>query len=106
MSAGAARKRKSMAALASAVGKLSDNWIVNRETLVDKAKVLVPFPGVEWDGTVWDVSLAYLHRTRGYKADQPAQRLLFTQHSLIQPGTSAGPFKILPTPQGSCLIRC
>lgn len=91
MSAGVARKRKSMAALASAVGKLSDNWIVNRETLVDKAKVLVPFPGVEWDSTVWDVSLAYLHRTRGYKADRPAQRLLFTQHSRV-PRIPGAPF--------------
>ncbi|AOK60168.1 hypothetical protein WM29_14195 [Burkholderia ubonensis] len=72
-----------MAALASAVGVLSDNWVVNRATLVDKAKVLIPFPDVEWDGAIWDVSLAYQHRTRGYKADRPVQRLLFTQHSRV-----------------------
>lgn len=92
MSAGIARRRKSMAALASAVGVLSDNWVVNRATLVDKAKVLIPFPDVEWDGAIWDVSLAYQHRTRGYKADRPVQRLLFTQHSRV-PRIPGAPFR-------------
>jgi integrase len=81
MSAGFVRKRKSMAAPACAVGALSDNWIVNRATLVSRAKSGVPFTGVSWDSPTWDVSEAYQHRTRGYKADRPAQRLLFTQHS-------------------------
>ncbi|MGF6296070.1 integrase [Paraburkholderia youngii] len=81
MSAGFARKRKSMAAPACAVGALSDNWLVNRATLVSRAKSAVPFAGVSWDSPTWDVSEAYQHRTSGYKADRPSQRLLFTQHS-------------------------
>lgn len=81
MSAGLARKRKSMAAPARAIGVLSENWVVNRATLVSRAKAAVPFLGVSWESTTWDVSEAYRHRTRAYKADRPAQRLLFTQHS-------------------------
>lgn len=83
MSVGVARKRKSMAALASAVGTPSDNWIVNCTALVSNARAAVPFPGVVWNSAIWDVSEAYQHRTRGYKADRPAQRLLFTQHSCV-----------------------
>lgn len=81
MSAGVARKRKSMAAPASPMGVLSDNWIVNCAALVSNARAAVPFPDVVWGEAIWDVSAAYQHRTRGYKADRPAQRLLFTQHS-------------------------
>jgi hypothetical protein len=81
MSAGLARKRKSMAAPACAIGMLSDNWLVNRATLVSRARAAIPFAGVVWDCATWDVSEAYQHRTRGYKADRPVQRLLFTQHS-------------------------
>lgn len=81
MSAGFAGKRKSMAAAACAVGAPSANWLANRALLVSRARVAVPFPGVDWDSSIWDVSDAYRHRTRAYKADRPAQRLLFTQHS-------------------------
>ncbi|MHA7160998.1 integrase [Burkholderia pseudomallei] len=90
MSAGVARKRKSMAAPASAVGVRSDNWLVNRATLVSRARATVPFTGVVWERATWDVSEAYQHRTRGYKADRPAQRLLFTQHSRV-PRTPGAP---------------
>ncbi|TCG03154.1 hypothetical protein BZM27_50605 [Paraburkholderia steynii] len=76
MSAGLAKERKSMAAVACAVGALSDNWLVNRATLISRAKSAVPFTGVSWDSPIWDVSKAYQHRTRGYKAGSPAQRLL------------------------------
>ncbi|CAN7182215.1 integrase [Caballeronia sp. LjRoot34] len=34
-----------------------------------------------WEDATWDVTRAYEHRTRAYKADTPAQRLLFTHHS-------------------------
>ncbi|WP_321920440.1 integrase [Paraburkholderia tropica] len=69
-----------MAAHACAVGVPSENWFANRVVLVTRARAAVPFAGVDWDSASWDVSEAYRHRTRGYKADRPAQRLLFTQH--------------------------
>lgn len=82
MRAGIASRRKSMAAVGAVEG-LSDNWLINREVLISNAKTRVPFPGVVWSSAIWDVSEAYQHRTRGYKADRPAQRLLFTQHSCV-----------------------
>ncbi|MFP3801968.1 integrase [Paraburkholderia sp. SIMBA_027] len=69
-----------MAAHACAVGVPSENWLANRVVLVTRARAAVPFAGADWDSASWDVSEAYRHRTRGYKADRPAQRLLFTQH--------------------------
>jgi hypothetical protein len=81
MLAGKVTKRKSMAAPTCAVGMPSANWVINRETLVSRARAAVPFPGVLWEDATWDVTRAYEHRTRGYKADAPAQRLLFTHHS-------------------------
>jgi hypothetical protein len=69
-----------MAAPACAVGVPSENWLANRVVLVARARAAVPFAGVVWDSATWDVSEAYQHRTRAYKADRPAQRLLFTQH--------------------------
>ncbi|WP_244126811.1 integrase [Burkholderia gladioli] len=88
---GTARKRKSMAAPASPIGMLSDNWIINCAALVSNARAAVPFPDVVWGEAIWDVSAAYQHRTRGYKADRPAQRLLFTQHSKA-PQVPGAPF--------------
>jgi len=81
MSASPERRRKSMAAPVCAVGVLSANWLVNRATLVREARSAVPFAGVNWDSPVWNVSETYRYRTRGYKADELVQRLLFTQHS-------------------------
>ncbi|MFT0173366.1 hypothetical protein ACLKMY_30960 [Paraburkholderia mimosarum] len=69
-----------MAARACAVGVPSENWLANRAVLVARARAAVPFAGVDWDSATWDVSEAYQHRTRAYKADRPALRLLFTQH--------------------------
>lgn len=95
MSADFARRRKSMAAPTCSVGVLSANWIVNRAALVSRAKAAVPFASVAWDSSTWDVSETYRHRTRAYKADRPAQRLLFTQHSFtprIHGAPLCGPF--------------
>ncbi|WP_256928051.1 integrase [Caballeronia sordidicola] len=95
MLAGKVTRRKSMAGPTCAVGMPSENWAVNREKLVSRARAVIPFPGVEWDSAVWDVTRAYEHRTRGYKADKPAQRLLFTHHSQISRSLGAplsGPF--------------
>ncbi|QQX84792.1 integrase [Cupriavidus necator] len=66
----------------AAVGRIGDrageNWLESRERLIAAAKASSPFGDVEWDAAVWDVSVAYQHRTRGYKAR--ALRLPFTQH--------------------------
>ncbi|MDR5884127.1 hypothetical protein QCE69_38220, partial [Caballeronia sp. LZ032] len=77
-----ARTRKSMAAPYCVVGVLSKNWLVNRATLIARAQAANPFAGVEWKSPVWNVSDAYRHRMRSYKADAPVQRLLFTQHGV------------------------
>ncbi|CAL8475326.1 Integrase (plasmid) [Caballeronia sp. S22] len=76
-----------MAAPYCVVGALSKNWIVNEATLIAHAQAVIPFAGVEWKSVIWDVSEAYRHRMRGYKADKPVQRLLFTRHG-------AGPRKL------------
>jgi len=90
-----ARTRKSMAAPYCAVGVLSKNWLVNCATLIARAQAAIPFAGVEWSRPIWEVSDAYRHRMRSYKADAPVQRLLFTQHS-VRPrelgAALAGPF--------------
>ncbi|MEM5440497.1 integrase [Paraburkholderia diazotrophica] len=79
------RRRKSMAAPYCAVEALSENWLANRAMLIAHSQAAMPFAGVEWERAIWDVSEAYRHRMRGYKADKPVQRLLFTQHG-ARPG--------------------
>lgn len=68
----------------AAVGRLEapagDDWVENGKQLIGKAKALMPFGDVEWDAALWDVSAAYEHRTRGYKANARGLRLPFTQH--------------------------
>lgn len=82
----------------AAVGRLEapagDDWIENGRQLIGKAKALMPFGDVEWDAPVWDVSAAYEHRTRGYKANARGLRLPFTQHR--QAGKGVGD----PLPEG------
>lgn len=69
-----------MAAIGRLEAPAGDDWIENGMQLIGKAKALMPFGDVEWDAPVWDVSAAYEHRTRGYKANAGGLRLPFTQH--------------------------
>lgn len=87
-----ARRRKSMAAPRSAIVAPSENWLVNRAALIAEAQKNMPFSGVAWECAIWDVSDAYRHRTRGYNADRPVQRLLFTRHS-FRPGEAGRAFE-------------
>ncbi|WP_241227883.1 integrase [Cupriavidus sp. HMR-1] len=75
-----ARRRKSMVALSRCVDLTQANWLENAARLIAGVKTNLPFTGVRWGDMVWDVSASYRHRTRGYKACRPVQRLLFTQH--------------------------
>ncbi|AZG15239.1 integrase [Cupriavidus pauculus] len=82
----------------AAVGRLEapagDDWVENGKQLIGKAKALMPFGDVEWDAPVWDVSAAYEHRTRGYKANARGLRLPFTQHRKAAKGVGD------PLPEG------
>lgn len=69
-----------MAAVGRPDEPAGDDWIENGRQLIGKAKALLPFGDVEWDASVWDVSAAYEHRTRGYKTNARGLRLPFTQH--------------------------
>jgi len=75
------RRRKSMSLTGSVIGKPTESWLVNQERLITKSRESIPFPGVIWEESNWDVSVAYEHRTRGYKTDRPVQRIFFTQHA-------------------------
>src|SRR5436305_182301 len=91
---GTAVRRKKMAAVGRLEAPAGDDWIENGRQLIGKAKALMPFGDVEWDAPVWDVSAAYEHRTRGYKANARGLRLPFTQHR--QAGKGVGD----PLPEG------
>ncbi|WP_367394844.1 integrase [Cupriavidus sp. Agwp_2] len=63
-----------------------DDWVENAKQLIGKAKALMPFGDVDWAAAVWDVSAAYEHRTRAYKANARGLRLPFTQHRQVAKG--------------------